>query len=122
MKRFLYIIGVLACAVVAFWAYSISAKTRAATSELAYLQSEIEKEYERIATLRSEWAYLNRPERLRHLVEINFEKLGLVQITEQNYAQSSVVPFASEEELNALPAIDGGELAEVIAQDVEGGN
>ncbi len=116
MKRWMYIIGVIICAVLAYWAYSISSETRAASIELRALKSEIRKEHERISVLRSEWAYLNRPERLRHLVELNFDELGLVQITEQNYSETSVVPFASQEDLDELPEIDHSALEQILAE------
>ena len=116
MKRWMYIIGILICAILAYWAYSISSETRMASIELRSLKSEIRKEHERISVLRSEWAYLNRPERLRHLVELNFDKLGLVQITEQNYGETSVVPFASQEALDELPEINDSELEQILAE------
>ncbi len=85
MKKFLLIIGGLSCAVLAIWAYQVSGKTRGALTHLKQLNNEIAAEQEHIEMLRAEWAILNRPERLRFLVEANAARLGLVQIATNNY-------------------------------------
>lgn len=95
MKRWMYAFGFILCAGLAYWAYSIASKTRLASIELQEINSQILKEHEQIAVLKSEWAYLNRPERLRHLVELNFDKLGLVPIVAKNYGEASDIPYPS---------------------------
>ena len=116
----MYIVGVIACATLAFWAYSVSSQTRAASIKLHSLKAEIRKEHERISVLKSEWAYLNRPERLRHLVELNFEKLGLVQITDVNYGEATMVPYPSPDQLENLPEIDNSEIERLLADIASG--
>jgi hypothetical protein len=43
--------------------------------------------------LRAEWAYLNRPDRLHALTEMNFERLGLVALTPDHYALADQVGY-----------------------------
>lgn len=72
----------LACVLVvmglAFWAYRENYRTQAAISHMGQVQREIAGLREDLGVLRAEWAYLNRPERLRDLVDLNFERLRLI--------------------------------------------
>ncbi len=72
----------LACILVvmalAFWAYRENYRTQATISHMSQIQREIAVLREDLGVLRAEWAYLNRPERLRDLVGLNFERLQLI--------------------------------------------
>ncbi|MCY3875753.1 MAG: cell division protein FtsL [Rhodobacteraceae bacterium] len=57
----------LAVFVTAVWAYRENIKTRADIKRLDTLKREISLETNRLALLRAEWAYLNRPNRLDKL-------------------------------------------------------
>lgn len=108
--------GVLALLLFAVWAYLMSAKTRAAALELKGIESAILKEREAIQMLRAEWAYLNRPERLRHLVEMNFPSLGLMQISPANYGDPRDIPMPPKGEGPAEPFVDQDEIDAILAE------
>ena len=59
----------------AVWAYQQNYATQDALRRIDALNQDISNQRERLDVLRAEWAYLNRPERLRDLAEMNFEPL-----------------------------------------------
>ncbi|MBU2983252.1 cell division protein FtsL [Lentibacter algarum] len=77
----------------AFWAYHENYKTQEAYSQLDHLQRDIGKARARLAVLRAEWAYLNRPDRLRELAELNFERIGLLPLTPEHFGAVSEVDY-----------------------------
>ena len=100
-----------ACAVMAlaFWAYQENYRTQAALRELAALERQIDRRADAIAMLRAEWAYLNRPDRLRDLAEINFDRLGLVPLSGVDFADPATIPFPVpivEETETTLPILE----------------
>ncbi|RJL18318.1 cell division protein FtsL [Paracoccus siganidrum] len=64
----------------AFWAYRENYRTQASISEMAQVQREIALLRDDLGVLRAEWSYLNRPARLRELVDLNFDRLQLVPL------------------------------------------
>ncbi|MDW3222366.1 MAG: cell division protein FtsL [Paracoccaceae bacterium] len=80
MRTVFYILTTLAVIGLAFWAYRENYATQAALSEARKLRQDIRNAHDRLAVLRAEWAYLNRPDRLRDLAEINFDRLGLLEL------------------------------------------
>lgn len=81
----------------AFWAYRENYSTRAAQSELRAMQREIGALQEELRMLRAEWAYLNRPERLRALVALNFDRLGLMPMTPEHFGAIDQVAYPAPE-------------------------
>ena len=77
----------------AFWAYRENYTTRAAQADLRQVQREIGALQEELGMLRAEWAYLNRPERLRALVALNFDRLGLMPMTPDHFGEVDQVAY-----------------------------
>ena len=80
MRGVFYVLAALAVIGLAFWAYQENYKTQAAIAEVRDLHGEIGAAHERLSMLRAEWAYLNRPDRLADLAELNFDRLGLLPL------------------------------------------
>ena len=93
MRPVLYILSFLAVLASAFWAYRENYATQSKLKEIASLQDEIATLREGIALQRAEWAYLNRPDRLRELATINFDRLGLLPMEPEQFGLSSQVAY-----------------------------
>ena len=70
MRNLFYIITFGLIITLAFWAYQENVKARA-----------------KLAVLKAEWAYLNRPERLIHLTNLGFDQLKLGPIRAANFGE-----------------------------------
>jgi hypothetical protein len=101
MRPVLYIFTFLGLIALGFWAYRENYATQAALREVRALQSEIAGLREALSVQRAEWAYLNRPDRLRDLVAINFDRLGLMPMEPGQFGTPAQVAFPIPE----VPAI-----------------
>ena len=70
----------------AFWAYQENIKTKTVIAKTEQLQKDIGIARARLSILNAEWAYLNRPERLAELVDLNFDQLQLVPLRASNFS------------------------------------
>lgn len=86
-----------------FWAYQENYRTRASQAELRALQTDIVQMREQMAILRAEWAWLNRPERLRALVHANNGRLGLMDMVPEHFGHLEQVGFPSRSTLTVSP-------------------
>lgn len=77
----------------AYWAYKENYKTQASLNDVKELQQQIAQEKEAIAVLKAEWAYLNRPDRLRELVDLNFQDLRLIPLLPSHFGDSEMVEY-----------------------------
>ena len=93
MRPVLYILSFLAVLASAFWAYRENYATQGKLKEIATLQDDIATLREAIALQRAEWAYLNRPDRLRELATINFDRLGLLPLEPEQFGTSAQVAY-----------------------------
>ena len=112
MRTILY--GLLAATVVGlgFWAYHENYKTQNAMAEAEAIQREIGDARARLAVLRAEWAYLNRPDRLRDLAEINFDALGLLPFQPEQFGRVDEIPYPQLQTIQPLADGVEGEATE----------
>ncbi|MEE4346038.1 MAG: cell division protein FtsL [Paracoccaceae bacterium] len=110
MRSVLFVLT--ACAVIglAFWAYRENYRTQEALNVTEQLQRDIGDSRARLAVLRAEWAYLNRPDRLRDLADLNFDSLGLMPMAPEQFGRVDQVAFPLEEE-GLLPITDPIEVS-----------
>jgi hypothetical protein len=93
MKALIHIVAALAMLGLGFWAYQENYKTQHALRELRNLHAAIGAAHSRLNVLRAEWAYLNRPDRLRDLAEINFDRLGLIPLMPEAFGRVDAVAY-----------------------------
>lgn len=96
MKTVLYVLTTLAVVGLAFWAYRENYATQKALAQTDQLHVDIGKAHARLAVLRAEWAYLNRPERLRELANLNFEKLALFPLRPDQFGRVDQVAYPAQ--------------------------
>ena len=93
MRSVLYLLTTLIVMGLAFWAYRENYRTQSAISEMGETQRQIGRLREDLGVLRAEWAYLNRPDRLRDLATINFDRLGLLPMQPTQFGTAEQVAF-----------------------------
>ena len=106
MRTLMFLLA--ACAVIAsgFWAYRENYTTQAELDRVDRLRGEIADARARLAVLRAEWAYLNRPDRLRDLAELNFDKLGLLPLLPEQFGNVDQVIYPQPEEIDFTTPVD----------------
>ena len=77
----------------AYWAYTENYTTQASIRRVEELHRLVADEKEAISILNAEWAYLNRPERLANLADLNFIKLKLVPLAAQHFSELEIIPM-----------------------------
>lgn len=107
MRPLIYILTVLAVMGSAFWAYRENYATQAALKDVTALQSEIADLREALTIQRAEWAYLNRPDRLRELSTINFDRLGLFPLEPTQFGQIDQVSYPVPPAMFPQDSLDG---------------
>jgi len=93
MRPILYALSFLAVMGLAFWAYRENYATQKSLRHVEALQTEIGTLREALTVQRAEWAYLNRPDRLRELSTINFDRLGLFPLEPTQFGQIDQVSY-----------------------------
>jgi cell division protein FtsL len=82
LLRYLNVLAIGALVGSALYAYSVKYETILFSEQIVKVQHAIEREQDRIATLRAEWAYVTRPERLQMLADkhLEMQQLATTQI------------------------------------------
>lgn len=93
MRGFASVFALLAVIGLGYWAYHQTILTQQAERHVERLQRQIGAERERLAILRAEWAYLNRPDRLRELADLNFERLELLPLAPEQFGRAAQIPY-----------------------------
>lgn len=106
MKSVLCILTSLCVVALAFWAYRENYATQVVLKDTGKLHSEIREAHSRLAVLRAEWAYLNRPDRLQELADLNFDKLQLLPLRPDQFGRVDQVSFPPDPALVINGPID----------------
>jgi hypothetical protein len=93
MRPLLYVLSFFALIALGFWAYRENYATQAALKEVQALQRQIVGLREALSVQRAEWAYLNRPDRLRELATANYDRLGLLPMEPSQFGQAAQVAY-----------------------------
>ena len=101
MRSLLLVLSAFAVMALGFWAYRENYRTQGELAEVRRLQAEIGEMREALSVLNADWAYQNRPDRLRELAEINFERLGLLPFEPRQFGSVAAVSYPAI----ALPPI-----------------
>ncbi len=99
MRSLIYLVTALCVMGLAFWAYRVNYDTQDKRDELRALDREIASLNEGLGVLKAEWAYLNRPDRLRELVNLNFTDLQLLPLQADQFATVSEIPYPNPVEM-----------------------
>ncbi|MGI9389337.1 MAG: cell division protein FtsL [Boseongicola sp.] len=96
MRSFFLVFTGLIVMVLAVWAYRQNYETQASLRDVNELRAEIADLRERAGILRAEWAYLNRPERLADLADMNFDRLGLLPLRPDHFGYIDQITYPIE--------------------------
>ncbi|WP_299349802.1 cell division protein FtsL [uncultured Shimia sp.] len=106
MRSMIFFLTTLAVIGLAVWAYRENYRTQDVIAQTERLQREIGEARSRLAVLRAEWAYLNRPDRLRDLAELNFDRLQLLQLRPDQFGKIDQVSYPPAEKIDFTGVVD----------------
>lgn len=106
MRGILYVLTALAVMGLGFWAYQENYKTQQSIRDVRVLHAQIGSAHQRLSVLRAEWAYLNRPDRLADLAELNFDRLGLLPLMPDAFGAVESIIYPLPEILPITDPID----------------
>ena len=94
---------------IAYWAYQENVKTKKQLTYAQELQTALGETRNRLSILRAEWAYQNRPRRLQHLADMNYDSLHLLPLRADHFSSVDLVVFPDPPSL----ILSGLELVEI---------
>ena len=103
MRPIIYVMGFLGLIGLGSWAYRENYATQDTLRQVSDLQDEIALLRESLAVQRAEWAFLNRPDRLRELVTLNFDRLGLFPMEPTQFGAASDIAYPAPDALLGPP-------------------
>ena len=106
MRSLFYLFSALVVIGLAYWAYKENYRTQNAQNQAEKLEYEIVRARERLRILNAEWAYLNRPDRLRDLAEINYERLQLLPFQPYQFGRVDQVEYPPVDAIPFVNSID----------------
>lgn len=106
MNGVAYVLTALAVFGLALWAYQENYATQKVVKDARTLQRDIGAAQVRLGVLRAEWAYLNRPNRLLELSEINFDRLGLLPLLAKQFGRVDEVGYPPDPLLAITNPVD----------------
>jgi hypothetical protein len=112
MRPVFYVFSFLAVMGLGFWAYRENYATQSDIRAMVALQGEIGALREGLTIQKAEWAYLNRPSRLRDLATVNYDKLGLLPMEPSQ--------FGTVAQIAAPPPPISADIDVTMAQTVAG--
>jgi cell division protein FtsL len=93
MRALLYILGIGAFLALAGLSYSQNYATRDVLDQVDDLRAEIVAKQKQLRALEDEWAYLNRPQRIKALAVLNYPHIMLMKRSPAPPAEFSDLPF-----------------------------
>ncbi len=106
MRSLLYVLTSLLVIGLAFWAYRENYRTQEAQARAQHLQQSIAETRHRLRVFNAEWAYLNRPDRLKDLVEMNYDTLELMPMQPDQFGRIDQVAFPAPPSLRITNPVD----------------
>jgi len=116
MRSLMFVLTSLAVMGLAFWAYRENYRTQGELGDSRRLQSEIADLRESLGVLRAEWAYLNRPDRLRELADINYGRLALLPLEPGQFGDVRAISYPTSGLLPGVEAVDAIALTDGEAE------
>ena len=105
MRPVFYIATFIAVIALAFWAYRENYATQRSLREVTELQRDITSLREALSIHHAEWAYLNRPDRLRDLTALNYDRLGLLPLEPEQFGQVDQTAYPPSSFPPRMPAV-----------------
>ena len=93
MRVFGLLFPLLLVLCLAFWAYQENNLTKRVSERATELQERIEHNRVVLKYLQDEWAFLNRPDRLKELVRTHYAELKLSAVTHSSFRTASSIPL-----------------------------